>query len=142
MNLSELNVLVVDDSNLAQSVVFKMLREYGIKSVTAADSGEQALEHLKKAAYGKKPFDLIICDWHMPGISGLDLLKICRDNSVYREISFIMVTGKPEMAHAVMAISTGADHYLPKPLRADDLKAKLMTSLLKRHPPLLLAAAA
>jgi two-component system chemotaxis response regulator CheY len=132
MDLSLLKVLVVDDSAFSQSAVFKTLSDFSIKAVTAAESGEEALGLLKSAIAKNTPFDLIICDWHMPGISGLDLLKICRDNTDYKNVPFVMITAKSEMGKAVIAMAAGADQYLVKPINTPDLKARIITAIDRR----------
>ena len=96
-----------------------------------AGDGESALELLKR-----HPVDLMILDWKLPGMSGLDVLKKLRSNSATRSLLIFMVTAQTRVEDRVLALESGADDYLPKNFIADELLAHLHC-LLRRRDELL-----
>ena len=88
-NPTKLGVMVVDDQPAARSMLKKMLKEMSIQQVFEAPNGRDALSFIDSAP---EMVDLVLCDWNMPGMSGLDFLRQVR--SVGLEIPFLMVTGE------------------------------------------------
>jgi two-component system chemotaxis response regulator CheY len=113
-------VLVVDDYGMMIRVVRAQLRQLGFSNVNEANSGAEALAKLSKGRYG-----LIISDWHMAAISGLDLLIAVRGDSELRNIPFIMVTGESRTENVIAAKNAGVSGYIVKPFNAEMLKAKI-----------------
>jgi two-component system chemotaxis response regulator CheY len=101
-------------------VVRAQLRQLGFSNVDEANSGAEALAKLSKRRYG-----LIISDWHMAAISGLDLLIAVRGDSELRNIPFIMVTGESRTENVIAAKNAGVSGYIVKPFNAEMLKAKI-----------------
>lgn len=117
---NNLQILIVDDQQSMRELTRHCLKQIGCNQVTAAKSGEEALD-----ALGKTKFDLIISDWNMDGISGLDLLTKIRSNSVIKTLPFIMATGQKDKALVIAAKEAGANNYIVKPFSAADLRKRV-----------------
>lgn len=115
-----LQILIVDDQQSMRELTKHCLNQIGINQVTAAKSGEEALDKLSKAK-----FDLIISDWNMDGISGLELLTTIRSNPVIKKLPFIMATGQKDKAQVMVAKEAGVNNYIVKPFSAADLRKRV-----------------
>lgn len=115
-----MNALVVDDSRVMRRLLRSLLESVGYV-VEEADSGETALERLA----AKAPPDLLLLDWNMPGISGLDLVRILRADARYAHSRIVMVTTETSVARMTEALVQGADEYLMKPFVREALVEKL-----------------
>jgi len=113
------HVLVVDDSKAQRRMLSMQLARWGYR-VTEAGSGEEAL-----VLCGQTAFDIVVSDWMMPGMSGLDLCRafraLPRDGYGY----FILLTSKSEKAEIADGLEQGADDFLTKPVNPDELRARL-----------------
>jgi two-component system, chemotaxis family, chemotaxis protein CheY len=114
-----MKVLVVDDSAVMRKVLIKELGAVGITkdNITEAEDGIKGLE-----AASQKAFDVILMDWNMPGMLGIDVVAKLRDAGIKSPI--MMVTTEGEKSNVVRAIQTGANNYLIKPFTSDDFAAK------------------
>lgn len=121
-------VLVIDDMSTMRAIVSKMCREIGLTDVTTAVDGEDAWITLTEA---KVPFDLIISDWNMPKISGLELLKKVKSDPRFAHLPFIMVTAESEKSQILEALKAGVDQYLMKPFNRDMFVNKMGTLVRK-----------
>jgi two-component system chemotaxis response regulator CheY len=112
-----MNVLLIDDSSTMRTIVKRKLREagYGDWSVTEARSGDEAFE-LSQAS----PPDLFLCDWNMPGMNGLDLLKKLRSSGCSTRFGFVTSETRPEMR--AKAFEAGALFLIAKPFSAEDFQ--------------------
>lgn len=117
---NSLQILIVDDQQSMRELTRHCLKQIGCNQVTAAKSGEEALD-----ALGKTKFDLIISDWNMDGISGLELLVKIRGNPVIKTLPFIMATGQKDKAQVIAAKEAGVNNYIVKPFSAADLKKRV-----------------
>jgi CheY-like chemotaxis protein len=116
------NILVVEDSKMIQESIVTDLKNEG-HSVTAKDDGSQAWAFLNENSGSS--IDLIISDWQMPVMSGLELLtKIRRDNR-FQKIPFIFMTTKSEMPNVIKAVELGASAFLIKPYNLEGLMKKI-----------------
>ena len=115
-----INILVVDD--LATTRVFfkRILRKLGFKNVVAVADGLAALDEYKQA-----DFDLVIADWKMPHMDGLELFKALNRGEFLKKVPFIMVSVEKDKDKIMEALRTGVDHYILKPVEPEQLKAKL-----------------
>ncbi|MCA0929700.1 PP2C family protein-serine/threonine phosphatase [Ruegeria profundi] len=112
-------VLVVDDSRLQRRILKASLKKWGFE-VLEADSGDAAIE-----ICADDPPDLVLSDWVMPGMSGLDFCRAFRalDNDQYSY--FILLTSKSEKQEVARGLDAGADDFLIKPLGAEELRARI-----------------
>ncbi len=113
-------VLVVDDFPTMRRIVKNLLKQLGFEDIDEAEDGSQALSKLKAGSYG-----LVVSDWNMPVMEGIDLLKHVRADESLRGIPFLMVTAEAEKDKVITAIKAGVDNYVVKPFTAEILKEKL-----------------
>jgi two-component system chemotaxis response regulator CheY len=111
-------VLVADDSSTMRKIILRALLAVGIKDVTEASDGVQAIELFKPGE-----FDMVLTDWNMPGKTGLEVLKAIR--ALDTKIPVIMVTTEAERTRVMEAIQAGISDYLVKPFTSDTLREKL-----------------
>ena len=123
--MSKLNVLVVDDAPFIRDLIKKGLRNLfpGLTVDEAAD-GRRA-----QTLLGKQRFDLILCDWEMPGMTGLELLSWFRAQPDHQGVPFIMVTSRGDKENVVQAIQAGVSDYMGKPFSNEQLAAKVKKAL-------------
>ena len=117
-----MKALVVDDSLTIRRIVIKALSLVGISDATEAGDGAEAVK-----AAGESEFDLILLDWNMPKMSGIDALRTLRQAG--KKTPVIMVTTEAEKSRVIEAIKTGANDYLIKPFSPDQLAAKVKAVL-------------
>lgn len=122
--LSHVSALVVDDSSTMRTLIREMLRQLGVRLIEEACDGEEAL---RKVAASR--FDVIISDWHMERMDGLDLLKHVRKISHPNYNRFIFVTSERSWGHQTTARIEGAEAFLSKPFKLETLKSKLFLVL-------------
>ncbi|QQG36143.1 MAG: response regulator [Micavibrio aeruginosavorus] len=120
-----MNVLIVDDYKTMLRVIRNLLGQIGFKNVDEATDGAMALELMKT-----KKFELVISDWNMEPMTGLDLLKAVRGgDDRHNKVPFIMVTAEGKAENVVAARQAGVSNYIIKPFSAETLKGKLVTVL-------------
>jgi two-component system chemotaxis response regulator CheY len=112
--------LVIDDSRTVRAIVGKILRDEGLEVIEAAN-GREGLDRLHQTS----GVDLILVDWNMPEMNGLDFIKAVRTDRTYDAVRIMMVTTETEQAQVVRALDAGANEYLMKPFTRDVLVAKL-----------------
>src|ERR1700756_3792717 len=118
-------ILVVDDEESIREFLEIMLRKEGYE-VTCAEDGQKALDILKK-----KNFDMVISDMQMPNMTGLELLKNCKDQ--YPDIMFMMITAFGTTETAVEAMKLGAYDYLSKPFKIDEVRLNISNALRSKN---------
>ena len=114
-------VLVVDDSSVMRQIIKKNLRELGFDNITDAEDGAAALKKLGDGAN----IDLVVSDWNMPKMTGIDFLKAMRTDSNLKDIAFIMVTSEADKSKIVEAVQAGVSQYIVKPFNANQLEEKV-----------------
>jgi two-component system, chemotaxis family, chemotaxis protein CheY len=125
-------ILIVDDSASIRKIIEKILKDAGFKDLTLANDGEPALQFLKNNTENNlRPFDLVISDWHMPKMSGMDLLKAVRGDEKLKSTAFLMVTSSTEQTEIVAAIQAGVSDYIVKPFNANLIQEKIFKALNK-----------
>ncbi|MEX0277168.1 MAG: PleD family two-component system response regulator, partial [Ruegeria sp.] len=112
-------VLIVDDSRLQRRILAASLKKWGFE-VLEADSGEDAI-----TICSEDPPDLVLSDWVMPGMSGLEFCQAFRAMGTDRYSYFILLTSKSEKQEVARGLDAGADDFLIKPLEADELRARI-----------------
>lgn len=122
ITLEDLKILVVDDSLDTLNLIMSMLKDLGINQIFTAKDGKEALEFLGADDDGDL-VNLILCDWNMPRMTGIELLSQVR--TVDPTMPFVMITGSADMQSVREAKSHGVNGYIKKPFSARELQKKL-----------------
>jgi two-component system chemotaxis response regulator CheY len=117
-------VLIVDDYKTMLRIVGNLLKQLGFSNIDEATDGGSALQKLRT-----KKFGLVISDWNMEPMTGLQLLKEVRTDTKLKETPFIMVTAESKTENVVAAKEAGVNNYIVKPFNADTLKTKIESVL-------------
>jgi two-component system chemotaxis response regulator CheY len=115
-----MKILVVDDFATMRRIVKNILTQLGFKNIIEADDGTTALNVLKSEKIG-----LIVSDWNMPKMTGLDLLKAVRADASMADTPFIMVTAEAQQDNIILAVKAKVSQYIVKPFTAETLSEKL-----------------
>jgi two-component system, chemotaxis family, chemotaxis protein CheY len=115
-----MRVLVIDDSRTHRIIIGQILREIGMEVLEAAN-GLEALERLKT----HPNVELLLVDWNMPVMNGLELVRAVRAESAYDAVRILMVTSEAQGEQVGQALGAGANEYLMKPFNKDGLVSKL-----------------
>jgi len=115
-----MRVFIVDDYNTMLRILRNLLRQLEIENVEEATDGDSAYRMMQKT-----PPDLIISDWNMAPVTGLELLRKVRADAKLRHIPFIMVTAESKTENVVIAKQSGVSNYIVKPFNAETLRAKI-----------------
>lgn len=111
-------VLVVDDSGTMRKIIVRSLNALGVTDVVEAGDGSDGLE-----AFNSQQFDVVLTDWNMPRMTGLEFLKSIRASG--SEIPVILITTEAEKGRVLEAVQAGVSDYLVKPFETEGLRAKL-----------------
>lgn len=115
-----MKILIVDDFSTMRRIIKNLLRDLGFNNTAEADDGTTALPMLQSGNY-----DLLITDWNMPGMQGIDLLKHVRADAKLASLPVMMVTAEQKRDQIVEAAQAGVNGYIVKPFTAQTLKEKL-----------------
>ncbi|GGF56455.1 MULTISPECIES: chemotaxis response regulator CheY [Terasakiella] len=115
-------ILIVDDYKTMLRIIRNLLRQLGFTNIDEATDGSQALQKLRQAN-----FDLIISDWNMEPMTGLQLLREVRADAKLKHIPFIMVTAESKSENVIAAKEAGVSNYIVKPFNAETLKGKMVS---------------
>jgi len=115
-----MKVLVVDDFATMRRILRNILKQLGFTNISEADDGKTALKELQK-----EKFDLVLCDWNMPEMSGLELLTAIRSDDQLKDLAFVMVTAEAQKENIVTAVKAGVNNYIVKPFTAETVSEKL-----------------
>lgn len=115
-----MKILIVDDFSTMRRIIKNLLRDLGFNNTEEADDGKTALPMLERGGY-----DLLITDWNMPGMQGIDLLKAVRADADLASLPVLMVTAEQKKEQIVEAAQAGVNGYIVKPFTAATLKEKL-----------------
>ena len=121
--LKNIKILLVEDDETVRILNKSILEESGFHSVWEAEDGKTALTLLKN-----QHFDVVVCDWQMPNMSGLDLLKEVRKDGRIKDTAFLMATSVTDTENVKSAIQEGVTDYLTKPIDPDVLCKKVVTT--------------
>lgn len=120
-----INILIVDDYTTMLRIIKNLLKQLGFNNVDEATDGTVALEKIKAKEYG-----LVISDWNMEPMTGLELLKQVRaSEAAFKNVPFIMVTAESKTENVVAAKQAGVNNYIVKPFNAETLKTKIASVL-------------
>ena len=118
-------VLIADDMPSLRELLKAHLRRLGFRIITEANDGQEAYQLMVAAKASGNHFDLVISDWNMPGMNGLDLLKVVRAVDGWKNLPFVLLTTESEKSKVMEAILAGASNYIVKPVEANTLEEKL-----------------
>lgn len=124
----DVEILVVDDVNAMRVQIKELLKGFGFKRIHLAGNGEEA-----KAQLRQEKVHLILADWRMEPVDGLELLRFVRSEVHLKNIPFILVTAETTKERVVEAIQQGVDNYLVKPLTPVEIQNKVYGTLLKKQ---------
>lgn len=113
-------ILIVDDYNTMRRIVRNLLKQLGFENADEAADGKEAFEKMKAKTYG-----LVVSDWNMEPMSGLELLKLVRADAQLKATPFIMVTAESKPENVIIAKKAGVSNYIVKPFNAETLKTKM-----------------
>ncbi|MBX2994753.1 MAG: response regulator [Bdellovibrionaceae bacterium] len=118
-------ILVVDDMPTIRDLVKNQLRAMGFKNIVEAADGEVALNTVISQAAAGTPIELIVSDWNMPKMTGLEFLKQIRASDQFAKLPFILLTSESERDQVTEAIMAGVSQYVVKPFAAKAFEEKL-----------------
>jgi two-component system chemotaxis response regulator CheY len=116
----QIKILVVDDFATMRKVIRNLLKQVGYENIVEAEDGVNALRVLKS-----QKIDLVVSDWNMPNMTGLDLLKAVRADEELKQTPFLMVTAEALQDNVIAAVKAGVSNYIVKPFTAEVLNEKI-----------------
>jgi two-component system, chemotaxis family, chemotaxis protein CheY len=119
-----MDVLIVDDYATMLRIIRNLLKQIGFNNVDEASDGAQALQKMKMKKYG-----LVISDWNMEPMTGIQLLREVRQDAELQAIPFIMITAESKTENVVEAKKAGVSNYIVKPFNSETLKGKITSVL-------------
>lgn len=123
----KLKLLVVDDAKFIRDLVQRTLRtQYPEIEITEAENGRKAQASLERFSY-----DMILCDWEMPEMDGLELLQWIRNNEKISALPFILITSLDQKENVIEASKAGVNDYITKPFSSEQLISKVIKQLIK-----------
>ena len=126
--MATLKALVVDDASFVRDLVKRTVRQrFPVIETTDAQNGRRAQSLMSRTS-----FDLVLCDWEMPEMSGLELLQWMRQQPQYQKVPFIMITSRGDKDHVIEAVKEGVSEYLGKPFSPDGLSKKIIKVMGRR----------
>lgn len=119
-----INILIVDDYKTMLRIIHSLLTQLGFNNIDEASDGSMAIRMIKE-----KKYELIISDWNMKPMTGIELLKNVRANETIKNIPFLMITAESKIENIMAAKQAGVSNYIVKPFNAETLKTKLISIL-------------
>ncbi|HVO04522.1 MAG TPA: response regulator [Candidatus Cybelea sp.] len=116
----QMNILIVDDYKTMLRIIRNLLKQLGFNNVDEATDGSMALQKLRDKEYG-----LVISDWNMEPMTGIQLLREVRADAKLKALPFIMITAESKTENVIAAKEAGVNNYIVKPFNAATLKTKL-----------------
>lgn len=126
-------ILLIDDMQAIRDLVKAQLKAMGYSNITEAVNGEDALQYLIKHNTVRQHIQLVISDWNMPKMSGLELLKQVRANPEFETLPFVLLTSESERDQVTEAVLAGVSQYVVKPFSAKLFEDKLKTVWAKHN---------
>ena len=116
----DLKFLVVDDFSTMRRILRNLLKELGFANVDEAEDGVVAMQKLRSGGV-----DFVICDWNMPNMTGIELLRTMRSDPALKHLPVLMITAEAKKENIIEAAQAGANGYIVKPFTAATLDEKL-----------------
>lgn len=129
----ETRILVIDDMPSIRDLVKNTLRGMGYKNFQEAEDGEEGLKTLEKLHNGDQSIQLVISDWNMPKMKGLELLKHVRATENFKSLPFVLLTSESERDQVTEAVLAGVSQYIVKPFSAKIFEDKLKAAYAKHN---------
>jgi len=120
-----MRVLIVDDYKTMLRIIRNLLKQLGFNNIDEATDGSQALQMLRSGT----TYGLVISDWNMEPMTGLQLLREVRADAALKSLPFIMVTAESKTENVIAAKKAGVSNYIVKPFNAETLKGKMVSVL-------------
>lgn len=128
-----LSILIAEDAKLVREMLQGILVQNGHFDLTMAEDGEEALQLVRARALVGKSYDVIICDWEMPGRNGLDFLRQANLIIALQKSAVLMITSVNDLGRVKEALEFGVDDYLLKPFEPKTFYDRLARSLAKKR---------
>ncbi len=125
-SIAHARILVAEDNEDSAQLLIDVLIDMGIKQVDRAKDGMEAFDRIKRA---EEPYHIILCDWDMPELSGLQVLGKAKASNTLRGSHFVMVTAVTDAPRIKQAVQQGINDYIAKPIDIDILENKVLTAL-------------
>lgn len=130
---SDTRILVIDDMPSIRDLVKNHLKAMGYKNILECADGEEGLKVLIQQNSSAQPIQLVISDWNMPKLNGLDLLKQVRATAEWQNLPFVLLTSESEREQVTEAVLAGVSQYIVKPFAAKIFEDKLKTVWAKHN---------
>lgn len=117
-----MRILVVDDMAAMRKIIKTLLSQLGYKEIDESEDGRQAYEKLVR---NPDKYDLVITDWNMPNMTGIELVRVIRSTEKLKNLPVLMVTAEAKKENVLEAIKAGVNNYVVKPFTAETLKSKI-----------------
>ena len=115
-----MKVLIVDDFATMRRVLKNIMKQIGFSNITEAENGKEGLKILKE-----ETIDLVLCDWNMPEMPGIDLLREVRKDEQLKDKPFVMITAEAQKENILEAVKEGVSSYIVKPFTPETVEEKL-----------------
>jgi two-component system chemotaxis response regulator CheY len=112
--------LIVDDSSTMRRIIANTLNRLGYQDVIEAGNGREGIEKL-----GEVPVDVIVTDWNMPEMTGIDFVRLVRNSRATKDVPVLMLTTNAAKSDIVEALKAGVNSYVVKPFTSDIMKEKI-----------------
>lgn len=129
---SDTNILIADDMMTMRKLVKKSLSELGFTQITEAENGARALQKFEAAALTPNPFKLIVSDWNMPEMTGIQFLRKVREK--HPNLPFILLTAESEKSQVIEALQARVSGYIVKPFSSQQIGEKLQAVYAALNP--------
>ncbi|MEK2688293.1 response regulator [Bdellovibrio sp. GT3] len=130
----ETRILVIDDMPSIRDLVKNTLKAMGFKNIQEAGDGEEGLKVLMQTNVPGSSIQLVISDWNMPKMKGLELLKHVRATAEWQNLPFVLLTSESERDQVTEAVLAGVSQYIVKPFSAKIFEDKLKAAWTKHNP--------
>lgn len=124
LDFASLSLLLAEDEPFARRLTLATLQRIGIRNVVVVENGTEALNAIAAA---RAPFHLILSDWNMPGMNGLELLRLVREEHMH--MPFLMLTGHADQELVMAARAARVNGYIVKPFSTEQLRSKIAVTL-------------
>ena len=126
----DIGILVADDYALTRDMIRSILKQHGFQNIVVAEDGKKAMERLRVDAIA-----LVICDWNMPMMSGIEVLRAVRGDTRLKDLPFLMLTAEAYRENVKEAAEVGVTDYISKPFTAQVLIEKIVSAISSAPPP-------